>query len=342
MNSNLISKIKKLLKSSKNIVIISHTNPDGDAVGSSLALYTLFKKLNYSVSSILPNNFPSFLSWMNARDEILICSKNPNKCISLLNNADMIFCLDFNSPERVDKLSDTLKNAKGIKILIDHHIEPDNTFDYILSDTKTSSTSELIYNFIEALGYKKLIDKSIAENLYVGICTDTGSYSYSCDYPETFRITAELIKLGINSEKIHHLIYDTFSENRMRLIGFCLSEKLVVLDEYKTAYISISKEDKKKFDFQVGDGEGIVNYPLSIKNIYFAVLLTEKDNGKGIRISFRSKGNFSVNDYANKYFEGGGHRNAAGGNSYVSLDETIKKFKELLPLYKDELNNLSL
>jgi len=331
-----LSKVKELLNKPSNIIITSHLNPDGDAIGSSLAMYNFLLQKNHNVSVITPNEFPAFLAWMPNSDKILIYKHQQEKALELLNNADIVFCLDFNSIQRAEKFAEPIKNSGAIKILIDHHTQSEDNFDYVISTVKTSSTSELVYDFIVDLGEKHLINKSIAESIYVGIVTDTGSFSYLCNYEKTYLIVAELIKLGVDCEHIHRLVYDTFSENRLRLLGYCLSEKLRVLDEFHTAYIYLSAEDLKKFDYQVGDTEDVVNYALSIKNINFAVIFIERK--KLIRLSFRSKGEFLVNEFAKKHFEGGGHKNAAGGNSYLSLEQTVKKFEELLPQYRRQLN----
>ncbi|MBE9481881.1 MAG: bifunctional oligoribonuclease/PAP phosphatase NrnA [Bacteroidetes bacterium] len=329
------SKVKELLNKPSNIIITSHLNPDGDAIGSSLAMYNFLLQKNHNVSVIIPNEYPAFLAWMPNCNRILIYEHQQEKALELLNNADIIFCLDFNSFQRVEKFSESLKNSDAIKILIDHHPQPEDNFDYIISTVKTSSASELVYDFIVDLGEKHLINKTIAECIYVGIVTDTGSFSYLCNYEKTYLIIAELIKLGVNGEHIHSLVYDTFSENRLRLLGYCITEKLKVLNEFQTAYIYLSADDLKEFNYQVGDTEDVVNYPLSIININFAVLFIERKNL--IRLSFRSKGEFLVNKFAKKHFKGGGHRNAAGGNSYLSLEQTLKKFEELLPQYRKQL-----
>ena len=336
MKFNSIAQLIKLIDKSQNFVILSHTNPDGDAVGSSLALYMVLKQYHENVNIILPNNFPSFLDWMPKSEEIIIFNKNQKQCNSLVNKADIIFCLDFNHPDRLNDVSDLLVNSKAKKVLIDHHIQPDNSFDFIFSDVGASSTAELLYEFIVEIGYKSKINKEIADCIYVGICTDTGSFSFSCNNSKTYIITADLIKNGVDAAEIHNLIYDTFSEDRMRLLGYCLSEKLKIYKDYSASCIFLTKDELKKFNYKVGDTESVVNFALAVKGINFAVLFTEREGR--VRCSFRSKGSFSVNDFSRKHFDGGGHKNAAGGSSYVSIDETLKKFESLLPIYKDELN----
>lgn len=334
-NTHTIQEIGKILGEPTNILITTHYNPDGDAIGSSLALYLYLKNKGHEVNVLIPNDVPQFLQWMPGLDEAIIYYHNSKKGDRLLAEAPLIFCLDYNSFSRVNLFQKQLESANGIKILIDHHPEPENQFDYSLSVIPVSSTAELIYDFISSLGDNPLITTEIGINLFVGMMTDTGSFSYASNYPDTLETVADLIKKGVDTEKVHRLVYDTYSENRMRLLGYCLSEKLVVLPEYCTAYIWLTKADLDKFSFQPGDTEGVVNYALSIKGISFAALFTEKKSC--IRISFRSKADFSVNEFARKHYTGGGHLNAAGGDSYLPMHETITKFEELLPPYKEAL-----
>jgi phosphoesterase RecJ-like protein len=331
-------KICRLLQKPRNILITTHTNPDGDAVGASLALYGYLVKKNHNVQVMIPDPDPSFLHWLPFHEHLMIFSKNQERCLTVINDAELIFCVDYNGISRLSHATVYIRKAKAIKILIDHHVQPENDFDLQISVTTTSSTSELIYDFIADFGDKHLIDKSIAECIYTGIITDTGSFSYACNYEKTFLITAALHLTGIDGEHIHRLVYDTYSENRLRLLGYSISEKLVVLPEYNAAYISLSKEDLEKFDHQIGDTEGIVNFALSIKDINLAALFTEKEDM--VKVSLRSKGNFSVNEIARIFFKGGGHTNAAGANCYISLEETIRIFLSMLPQYKDQLNSV--
>lgn len=334
-DSHTLEQIKGILSQSSNILITIHYNPDGDAVGSALALYHYLIKRGHKVNILIPNDVPQFLLWMPGMQDAIIYFHKSKLADQLIKEAKVIFCLDYNAFSRVVSFEKQLTEAKGIKILIDHHIEPEKQFDFALSVVKVSSTSELIYDFICSLGDRSIIDNNIGANLYVGMMTDTGSFSFACNYPHTFETVADLIRIGIDTEQIHRLVYDTYSESRMRLLGYCLSEKLVVLKEYCTAYISLTAEDLKRFSFQPGDTEGVVNYALSIKDVTMAALFTEKK--ECIRISFRSKCDFSVNDFARKHFGGGGHRNASGGDSYISMEETLTKFTSLLPDYKDAL-----
>jgi bifunctional oligoribonuclease and PAP phosphatase NrnA len=331
LDSVQFNQIRDQISNSSEIVITTHYNPDGDAIGSSLALYHVLNQLGCNVAVIIPNDYPSFLKWMPGSEKILIYETNPDHCNSLIVKAQMLFCLDYNSMSRVKHFTKHLQEAKATKILIDHHIDPSDEFDFAHSRISVSSTSELLYEVITGMGYANLINKDVAECLFVGIMTDTGSFSFACNYSQTFEITASLIGKGIDSEHIHRLVYDTYSENRMRLLGFCLSDRLIVRAEYKTAYIWLTQSDLERFDHQIGDTEGVVNYALSIEGIKMAALFTERNDR--IRISFRSKGEFSVNEFARKHYAGGGHRNAAGGDSFVNMKETLRNFEELLPVY---------
>ena len=274
---------------------------------------------------------------MPQSEEIHIATKDLNSCRRFIEQANMIFCLDFNAFNRVGLLEPLLSEAKTFKVLIDHHIDPMPYFDIFYSDsTNTSSTCELIYHFIaEKMDGFCYITKSMAECLYVGIITDTGSLSYSCNNPSTYSVVSALVAHKIDCEQIHRLVYDTFSESRIRLLGYCLSQRLHIKEEYATSFIFLTKKDLQDFHYQQGDTEGIVNYGLSIKTIRFTAFFTERDDR--IRISFRSKGNFDVNSFARKHFNGGGHKNASGGNSYEDMPTTIAKFETLLTQYQQEL-----
>jgi len=332
--SALIQQISK----TNSIIITSHHNPDGDAVGSSMALYHVLKNIHSNITVVIPNRFPDFLRWIPDSARVIIFDQHDEAFMqNLFNKAGIIFCLDYNAPSRVGKMEDTLRAATAVKVLIDHHPNPDEkAFDLLLSKTTSSSTAELVYEFLEEIELTHFIGKAAAECLYTGIITDTGSFSFNCNNSKTYRITAELIEKGVDAEKLHRLIYDNFSENRLRLLGFAFDKKLVVLREFRTAIISLSKKELATFDHKTGDTEGLVNYPLSIKEINVSILMTQRDDL--IRLSFRSKGDFAVNQIASEYFEGGGHKNAAGGNSYLSIEETIEKIKQILPFYKHALD----
>jgi phosphoesterase RecJ-like protein len=330
--------IKELLLKSKNILIISHSNPDGDAIGSALALGNYFFKKSFNVMVAMPDDFPDYLAWINNASDIKIYSHNKKEIDDFVNLSDIIFCVDFNSLNRLKSMEETVKNSKAKRILIDHHINPEvSQFNFCITTLEVSSTSEMVYDFITSIYDADSVDIDIATSIYVGIMTDTGSFSYSCNYKKTFEIVAKLIDKGINPEIIHRKVYDTFSESRLRLLGYSLSEKLVVLSEYSTAYIWLDKNELDNYNYKVGDTEGLVNYALAIDNIKFAALFTERDNT--IRISFRSKGDFNVNDYARMYFNGGGHKNASGATSFFTMQQTIELFLKSLKKYKNILNS---
>ncbi|MDR0603688.1 MAG: DHH family phosphoesterase [Bacteroidales bacterium] len=334
MDKEDISLIKGLLLKPKRIVIVVHYNPDGDAIGAALALKIYLQQLNHSIHVLVPNSYPDFLEWMPQSETIIQATKNQELCIEKIQEADIIFCLDFNTFSRVGILQQAIENSMTTKVLIDHHIDPDTSFDIMYSSTETtSSTSELIYNFIvNIMDGKKYMNKQIAECLYVGIITDTGSLSYSCNNESTYFVLGNLFQYGIDGESIHRKVYDTYSESRIRLLGHCLINRLIVMDEYATSFIYLTKEDLTNYNYKQGDIEGIVNYGLSMDTVRFTALFSERDDR--IRISFRSKGNFNVNDFARCHFNGGGHKNASGGNAYKSMEDAIEEFKALLEQYK--------
>ncbi len=332
------NKFSEILSQYKHVVIVSHVNPDGDAIGSSLALYYFMLKFGIDVKVIIPNDFPSFLAWMPGAEDILIFDKNAEKGAELLNSADLICYLDFNHPSRTGLVHNDLCHCtKTPKVLVDHHRDADySQFVAYLSNVETSSTSELVAELIQHFGFDKYLDDNIATCLLVGIMTDTGSFAHSIYHPETFEICAKLISPTVDYQLIHSKIYSTFSEDRLRLLGHCINNRMKILDEYHTAYIYLSKADLEEFRYQVGDTEGVVNYPLMIDNIKVAVLITERQGV--IRFSFRSKGDFSVHELAKAHFNGGGHTNAAGGTLNCSIEQAIKTFLEVIPQYKEELN----
>ena len=330
--------VRELLSRPQTILLTIHTNPDGDAVGSALALYRYLTKKGHTVFIMSPDPFPAFLAWMEGQDQILVFSREEERCRKAIADANVIFSLDYNDLSRLKKAMDPVMKSNAKKVLLDHHLYPADHYDLKISVTDTSSTAELIFDYIEAAGDTELIDHAIASCIYTGIVTDTGSFSYSCNDERTYMVIARLFHHGIDGEHIHRLVYDTFSENRLRLLGYSLSEKLVVLQEFHTAYIYLTAADLQRFNYQIGDMEGVVNYALSIEGINLAALFTERDNS--IRISFRSKGNFSVERLARDHFDGGGHPNASGATSYLTMDETLRMFLETLPLYSEALNKV--
>ena len=325
---------KEYITRFKRVLILTHMNPDGDAIGSSLAFYYFLTKLGIDAKVIVPNDFPSFLSWMPGIEDILVFDKNSEKGVEYLNNAELICYLDFNHPSRTGVVHNDLCHCKKTpRLLIDHHRDADfSQFETYLSEPETSSTSELVAELIQYHGFDDYLDDNIATCLLVGIMTDTGSFAHSIYHPETFEICGKMISPTVNYQLIHNKIYNTFSENRLRLLGYCISNRMTVLNDYHTAYIYLNKKDLETYNYQVGDTEGVVNFPLMMDNVKMAVLITERQ--EVIRFSFRSKGEFSVHELASAHFNGGGHINAAGGTLNCSIEKAIDKFLAILPQYK--------
>ncbi len=314
----------------KQVLVLAHYNPDGDAVGASLAIFHYIMALGKEAVVMMPNEVPGNLRWMPGAESILVYQRNTDLGNQIIAQADLIICADFQSLSRIDSMEKPITESKAFKILIDHHIEPNREqFDYVVSTTDISSTCELVFQTIKNIGDQKLLTRDAASCIYAGIATDTGSFSFSCNRRETFDTVADLIDMGIDPNFIHRAIFDTFSEDRLRLLGLCLSERMKVMPEYSTAYIHLTKEDLLKYNYQSGDTEGVVNFALSMKDVLFAAFFTETE--RRIRISFRSKGAIDTNVFARDHFNGGGHKNASGGSSFDSLSETLQKFEELLP-----------
>ncbi len=330
MDKNRPDTVGKLLKDKQQAIgIVVHTNPDGDAIGSSLALYGYLKTQGYSmVHVIAPNAYASFLHWMPGSDQIIIAEEEKNKALNIIAGAALLFFLDFNGFGRAGQLEKPLADSRAPKVMIDHHPEPEGGFDVVFSDTAASSTAEMVYGIITALGGEEAVTLDIAQCLYAGIVTDTGSFSYGCNNPRTYEIVARLMEKGVDGAHLHRLIYSTYSVDRMRLLGFCLSEKLEVMEDCRAAYISLTKNELKRFNYQEGDTEGVVNYALSIKGIKLAALFMEQNDH--VKASFRSTGNVDVNQLARTHYHGGGHVNAAGGKSFQGLENTLIEFVALV------------
>jgi len=331
-----LTAFKDQLRQPRKAVILTHFKPDADALGSSLGLSRYLKKKGHAVTVITPSDYPDFIAWMPGNDEVVIFQKDkPERCAKLVADAELIFCLDFSSLNRINELGEMVRASGAKKVLIDHHLEPERFADFEQWDGTAASTAELVYQLIEALGDQTLIDGPMADCLYAGIMTDTGGFRHSNTNHKVFQIAADLVKHGANPYKVSKLIYDTNSLERLRLMGYVLWEKLQVLPEYKTAYIALTADELKRFGSQTGDTEGLVNFGLSIKGIKLSVIISDrKDN---IKLSLRSLGEFSVNEMARTHFQGGGHRNAAGGQTNLTLEQTVKKFLDLLPQYKAQL-----
>jgi len=326
--SKYTKEISKLFSTSENILIICHINPDGDSVGAQLALYHYLKSLDKHISLLAPNNLQEFLKWMDGAEQINIFIRDRKKCRMLIDNADLIIMLDFNQPNRLGEAEEPVMASRARRLVIDHHLDPENFADLIISDPRKCSTSELVHELICEVNGAKFMNRSYAEALYVGIITDTGNFEHGSYSSGTFRIVADLLDTGIEKEKIINLIYNNFSSDRIRLQGFALNQKMVVLPELRSAYIYLSKDELKEYNHVKGDTEGFVNMPLSIKGINFAALFIEKDNF--IKLSFRSKGKFPSNEFASLYFSGGGHLNASGGEYFDTLENTISYFLKVL------------
>lgn len=319
---------KGLLDRSDNIVIVTHWSPDGDAMGSSLGLYHFLKKTGKTVDVIVPNAYPEFLAWLPGNAIVTNFQEQEAKATELLSVANLIFTLDFNSYKRLEKLGELLEKTTCPKVLIDHHQQPDDYATLYFHDTAACSTCELIFDFIVGLGHRDLIDRDIAACLYTGLMTDTGSFRYPSVTSNTHLIISELLKTGIVPSDIHSAVYDSYSADRLRLLGFALSEKMKLMEGYPVAYFTLNEAELSRFNYQKGDTEGLVNYPFSIKGIRVCALFNESDGH--VKISFRSKGAIDVNTFARQHFGGGGHINAAGGKSNESLAATEQKFVELV------------
>jgi phosphoesterase RecJ-like protein len=324
-----IQAIQLLLSTPKKIAIIPHRGPDGDAMGSTLGLYHFLLKNHHHPVVVSPNEFPDFLAWMPGSETVKIFEKDKQNCTKILEEAELIFTLDFNALHRTGEMEQVLAKLKSPFIMIDHHQKPDDYATFTYSDTSFGSTCEMLYNFILFLGKKEDIDKTIGTCIYTGILTDSGSFRFPKTTGTTHRIIAELIDLGVENTEIPTLLFDNSSFGRLQLLGRAL-QNMKVLTEHKTAYTTLTQDELNTFDYAKGDTEGIVNYGLSIKGIIFTAIFIENKEEKIIKISFRSQGDFDVNQFARDYFNGGGHRNAAGGKSEVSMEETIKKFEDLV------------
>ena len=328
-----IQAIQLLLATPKKIAIIPHRGPDGDAMGSTLGLYHFLLKNNHYPTVIAPNDFPDFLAWLPGSETVKIFEKDTENCTKILEEAELIFTLDFNAFHRTGEMEHTLAKLTAPFIMIDHHQKPDDYAAYTYSDTSYGSTCEMVYNFISFLNKKEDLDKTIATCIYTGILTDSGSFRFPGTTGNTHRIIAELIDLGVENTQIPVLLFDNSSYNRLQLLGRAL-QNMKVLEKHKTSYTSLTQEELDSFDYVKGDTEGIVNYGLSIKGIVFTAIFIENKDEKIIKISFRSQGGFDVNQFARDHFNGGGHSNAAGGRSDVSMEETLKKFEDLVTKLK--------
>ena len=336
LTASQISEFRQKLAESKKIAICTHYNPDGDAVGSSLALRSYFVTQGFDVQCVIPNNMPEFYLWMPGAETISVAQKQFKEAKKTLLEADILFLVDMNAEHRsgVD-IEAILLETHAYKVLIDHHPDPTAKCNLIYSNINTTSTCENIYRFLNEITEKPFLNKEIGTCIYTGIITDTGSLSFACNYPETYTLLAKLMKMGVSGEDIHRKIYDNYSESRIRLLGLSLN-KLKVFPHLGTSYMYLTQEEMKINNFKDGDTEGFVNYGISLKGIYFTAFFIERE--KRIRISFRSKGNFDVNKFAQTYFNGGGHKNAAASYHYDTLENTMKLFEKIIKKHP-ELNH---
>jgi bifunctional oligoribonuclease and PAP phosphatase NrnA len=333
----IIADVKELLGTPKRVCITSHRNPDGDAIGSSLGLYHYLIQLGHEVTVIFPSDFPEFFSWLPDSNKIVISDTDLFRAKAALQSAEVIFALDYNALDRVDKIGEIIRPLSNVpKILIDHHREPELFADFMLSDITASSTCELVYDFIHLLDDADKITTTVGDCLYTGIVTDTGSFKFATS-PKLFRIVANLLERGVEDYRLQDLINNCLPERNLRLLGHCLANRMEILPEYKTGIIALTKKDYEIFDIQRGDTEGIVNYMLSIRDVKLGCFIMEQPTI--VKISMRSKGDFNVQEMCRDHFNGGGHKNASGGYSHQGLKFNIEKLKNLLPIYKDKLNS---
>lgn len=333
-----IQAFKTLIDRPQRVVIVTHFKPDADALGSSLGLAGYLRKKGHQVQVITPSDYPEFLAWMPGNKEVIAFDKKPDvvrKINEAVYRAEIIFCLDFSNLSRVNGMTDLIRESKAVKVLIDHHMEPENFAAYEQWDVTSASTAQLVFELIEEAGETSLIDGDIASCLYAGLMTDTGGFRHNNTRHREFLVASKLVAMGANPHEIAKEVYDTNTLERLRLTGYVLSQKLNVLPEYRTAYMTLSQDELKQFGAQTGDTEGLVNYGLSIKGVKLSVLMYDRRDE--IKLSLRSLGDFSVNEMARKHFDGGGHFNASGGTTKLTLEQTLKKFLEILPEYKEQL-----
>ncbi len=337
MNTTQINQLKALLQTPKKIVIVPHKGPDGDAIGSTTGLYGYLKSLGHDATIIAPNDFPSFLKWMEYSDDIVIYEKQVAHAQELIHNAQLIFTLDFNALNRAGDMEPALAASAATFVMIDHHEQPADFAAFTYSDTSMSSTCQMVYHFLEMMGHTQYLTPQIATALYTGIVTDTGNFKYRSCTSTTLRVAAHLVDAGANGEQINRNLFDNNSTSRLKLLGVAL-RNLVVLPQYRTAYITLTQDELDENGFLKGDTEGFVNYALSLQDIVLAQIFIENKDEGILKISIRSKSTFDVNTMARNYWEGGGHKNAAGGRSTQNFEQTITKFISILQRYEKDLN----
>lgn len=335
MKNHNFKALQDELSGNPNILITCHRGPDGDAMGSSLALYQILKLQGYHVEVVVPNSYASFLHWLPFNNVVIQYEGNEDVANKMINNSDLIFCLDFNDLKRTDMMHEALVNASAKYVMIDHHQDPSDFAHFTYSVPTVCSTAQLIYEFIEQMGWMDSMNIDIAKCIYTGIVTDTGSFRFSSVDKRTHLIASHFMDLGLDQASVHQKLFDNNKASRLKLLGYCLGEKMEILPEYHTAIMSLTSDELQNYSFEKGDTEGFVNYPLSIHGIIFTGFFVQFEDR--VKISFRSQKEFRANRFSNLHFDGGGHINAAGGVFYGSVDEAIAKFKEVLPCFKDEL-----
>jgi len=337
IEQNLVNKIQEQIDENERFVIVSHVGPDGDAVGSSLAMWHFLTSQGKQAIVIIPNAIPSFYKWMPGAEQILIYENDKELADKKLSEAEVVFVMDLNERRRMNILANAVVDSPAPKIMIDHHLYPDEFAKIIVSYPEIASTSELVFHLICQMGNFQDINLACAECIYAGMMTDTGGFSYNSNSKDIYNIISELLNIGIDKDDIFRKVYNNYSENRMRLTGYALHRKMKIYPQYHTALITLTRRELEQFQYDTGDAEGLVNLPLSIEGIIFAVFMREESDK--IKLSFRSQGTFPCNVYAREVFRGGGHLNASGGESYSGMQKTILKFENSLPKYEEMLKN---
>ncbi len=332
INRTELQKAQRIISKAQSVAIITHMSPDGDAMGSSLAFCHYLRTIGKDpVAVIVPNHFPDFLAWMPGADQVLIYEDNKAECDTILLSADLLICLDFNELKRIGDVAGPVAKSGAKKIMLDHHLNPDNFPDVVMSYPDSPSTAELVFRFICSSGDFDMISLPVAQSIYTGMMTDTGNFSFNSNHVDTYNIIAELVRIGVDKDAIYNQVFNTYSADRMRLMGYCLYKKMRIFPEQHTALIALDRHELYRFNFTAGDAEGLVNLPLQIKDVYYSVFMRE-DKDK-IKISFRSQGDRPVNEYASLFFNGGGHKNAAGGENYESVEKAVALFESTFKDY---------
>lgn len=331
LDENKIKELRKLLETCDNIVITSHIAPDGDAMGSSLGLAGVLNAIGKTVKVITPDMPPRNLMFLHGAKEIVVYSKYSEFAEKLIHDADLIFALDFNDLKRIDKVGDAVASATAPKVMIDHHLMPSDFVDVKISHPEVSSTSMLVFRVLCRLELFPYIDKNVAACIFTGMMTDTGNFSYNSNDPDLYVVISELLKKGINKDAIYSKVYNSNTADRLRLNGYAIAQKMKVYENYRGALITLTRDELNSFHYQKGDTESLVNMPLSVPELVFSFFLREENDY--IKVSSRSKGNFPVNKICEDHFNGGGHKNAAGGEFFGSMDDAIARFEQVIPDY---------